>query len=104
MKSVPVWISVMMIVVSIPMAMKKVPPNWIYGFRTPKTMSSPEIWYASNQKAGINMIVAGAMALAIWGVMRAFAGGRTASLAGLPVVMVLLFASVIVSLVQLRKM
>jgi len=104
MNNVTVWISALMIALALPMAMKKVPPNWIYGFRTPKTMSSPEIWYASNRKAGINMMFAGALALAIWAVVKAIAGAQKAGLVGPAVVMLLLIGSLILSLVQLRRM
>lgn len=37
---------------ALPMAFGKVPPNRIYGFRTSKTLSSPNIWYQANRVAG----------------------------------------------------
>ena len=43
----------------IPLALGKVPPNLFYGFRTPKTLSSPEIWYPANRSMGIDMTIAG---------------------------------------------
>ncbi len=45
-------VSVLMIVSSIPMMLRMVPPNPIYGFRTRKTMSDPEIWYEMNAYGG----------------------------------------------------
>ena len=36
----------------IPMIQGSVGPNDTYGFRTRKTQSSPEIWYAANRAAG----------------------------------------------------
>jgi uncharacterized membrane protein len=45
-------VSILMIVTSIPMILRKVPPNPIYGFRTRKTLSDPEIWYEANAYAG----------------------------------------------------
>lgn len=54
-----------MIVLSIPMILGKVPPNPIYGFRTRKTLSDPEIWYDVNEFAGKLMFVwGGVMAVA----------------------------------------
>ena len=55
---------------SIPMILGKVPPNWIYGFRTPRTLSSPEVWYPANRVAGWFMVVAAVVSicfnLALW--------------------------------------
>jgi uncharacterized membrane protein len=58
-------VSVLMIVTSIPMILGKVPPNPIYGFRTRKTLSDPEIWYDVNAYAGKLTF--------IWGVVMAAA-------------------------------
>jgi uncharacterized membrane protein len=38
--------------VSLPLIRRWVKPNYLYGFRTPKTMSSEPIWYAANAYAG----------------------------------------------------
>ena len=50
-------------VLAVPLALGLVPPNPLYGFRTPKTMSSPDIWYPANRFAGWLMIAAGALTL-----------------------------------------
>ena len=42
----------LILLVSLPMILGKVPPNGAYGFRTPKTLSSPEVWYPANRAAG----------------------------------------------------
>jgi hypothetical protein len=44
---------------AIPMALGIVPPNRFYGFRTPKTRSSPEIWYPANRFAGWSLLLSG---------------------------------------------
>jgi uncharacterized membrane protein len=46
------------ITVAIPMVIGVVPPNRLYGFRTRKTLSSPEIWYRANRVSGWFMIAA----------------------------------------------
>jgi uncharacterized membrane protein len=46
---------------SIPMILGKVPPNRLYGFRTRKTLSSPDIWYKANEYGGKLLAVAGAV-------------------------------------------
>jgi len=33
---------------SLPLLLRRVKPNWWYGFRTPKTFSDERIWYESN--------------------------------------------------------
>ena len=40
----PVVIPVVLIALSIPLIPGKVPPNGLYGFRTPKTLSSRDVW------------------------------------------------------------
>src|SRR5262245_39900795 len=53
--------------VSVPMILRKVPPNPAYGFRTRLTMSSPEIWYPANAFAGWALLVAAAISVAaLW--------------------------------------
>ena len=49
---------------SIPLINRRIKPNPWYGFRTPKTLRSPEIWYLANEylgrllcKAGIGICV-----------------------------------------------
>jgi uncharacterized membrane protein len=103
-KSLVIWMALLMIAVAVPMAMRKVPPNGFYGFRTPKTMGDSRVWYDANQKAGINMIVAGVLALVVWGVLRMMVGMGRANFIGFPVLMGLLLVSVVVSFVQVQKM
>ena len=59
------YIPGMMALFSLPMAMGIVPPNRFYGFRTGKTLSSPRIWYAANQRAGWLLFAAGVISL-LW--------------------------------------
>ena len=51
------------LVLSIPMILGKVPPNGAYGFRTAKTLSSPEVWYPANRAAGWFMLAAMAISI-----------------------------------------
>src|SRR5688572_7531439 len=44
--------SILLIALAIPMIQEKVKPNWFYGFRTPKTVNNPHIWYPANKRAG----------------------------------------------------
>lgn len=52
--------------IGVPLILKLVPPNPIYGIRTSKTMSSPEVWFEVNRIAGVALaIAAGVTALAL---------------------------------------
>jgi uncharacterized membrane protein len=55
--------AIVLIAASIPLILEKVGPNRYYGFRTPKTLSSPEIWYAANRIAGRDLVIAGLVVL-----------------------------------------
>lgn len=50
---------IIMILISIPLLINAIKPNWFYGFRTRKTLSSPEIWYKANKYAAKELIAAG---------------------------------------------
>ena len=40
-----------MIGMSVPLIQRKVAPNLWYGFRTPRTLADPEVWYPANAYA-----------------------------------------------------
>lgn len=44
--------------ISIPLILRLVPPNGVYGFRTSLTRSSPDIWYAANVFSGWALLAA----------------------------------------------
>ncbi len=45
----------------IPLVSRLVPPNRLYGFRTTKTLSRPDIWYPANLFAGYALMLAAAI-------------------------------------------
>lgn len=47
------------IILGLPLYLKKIGPNGFYGFRTSKTLSDPNIWYAVNRIGGIDISIAG---------------------------------------------
>ena len=49
----------LLIGISIPFILERVPPNRWYGFRVAKTFSSERIWYAANVVAGYDLLWAG---------------------------------------------
>jgi uncharacterized membrane protein len=44
--------------IAVPLALKKVPRNVVYGFRTPATLSDDRIWYEANAHFGRRLLVA----------------------------------------------
>jgi uncharacterized membrane protein len=46
-------------IVGMPLSMGKIPPNHVYGFRTRRTLSDPDIWYPANAYAGRLMTIGG---------------------------------------------
>jgi len=44
---------------SIPMILKKIPPNQYYGWRTPKAFQSEDIWYEINHYSGRDLCLVG---------------------------------------------
>jgi uncharacterized membrane protein len=44
---------------AIPLVLRWVPPNPVYGVRTSKTYSDRELWYTANRSAGITMAITG---------------------------------------------
>ena len=44
--------SVLITALAMPLILRKIKPNYLYGFRVPKTLNDEEIWYAANAYAG----------------------------------------------------
>jgi uncharacterized membrane protein len=61
-----------LILVSIPLILRKIAPNSWYGFRTPETLENPALWYAANEYSGKWLVFVGActilgsIGLAFW--------------------------------------
>jgi uncharacterized membrane protein len=57
-------VPVFLMIVAVPLILKKIPKNGFYGIRTPKTMSgSDEQWYRVNREGGIAIFIAGSISL-----------------------------------------
>lgn len=55
--------------VSIPLILKLVPPNRLYGLRTRLTLSDRALWFRVNRFAGVALLIAAALSGALLGVM-----------------------------------
>ena len=53
------FISFLVTVIGLPLALKFVEPNSWYGVRTAKTMQDQDIWYAVNFSAGLGLVLSG---------------------------------------------
>lgn len=51
--------AVLLIALAVPLWMRLVPPNRLYGVRTRTTMSDRERWYAVNARSGLDLLVSG---------------------------------------------
>jgi hypothetical protein len=59
-----VWVLPALIaVLALPMALEMIPPNRWYGLRTPKTLSSPDIWYSANRFSGWVLVAANSLVI-----------------------------------------
>lgn len=56
-----VCIGLMFLGIAIPLIQRRVPPNQWYGFRVPKTLHSPNIWYPVNEYSGRQLYRTGLM-------------------------------------------
>lgn len=43
---------------AVPLILERIPPNGLYGFRVPKTLSNETIWYAVNRHFGKRLLIA----------------------------------------------
>ena len=53
------FIGVVFVILGIPLFLKKVKPNWFYGFRTPTTVKNKDLWFKVNKQVGREFIIAG---------------------------------------------
>jgi len=54
-----IFIGVVLIILGFPLLLKKVKPNWFYGFKTLTTVKNKDIWYKVNKQVGRDFIIAG---------------------------------------------
>jgi uncharacterized membrane protein len=88
-------VPLLVIAISIPLILGKVPRNHWYGFRTPKTLSSDAVWYPANRIGGKYLCVAGMIQLIAFAIGFSFWPEQTIAyesvLATLPLLIAVLF-------------
>lgn len=110
---VNVGLGMFMVSLAVPMLMRWVRPNAIYGFRTAKTLSSESVWYAANRFAGASLVGAGLVIAAISIALFRSAGLAASKAPWSPDTMILMFlgalfvpllCSVTASLLYVRRL
>jgi uncharacterized membrane protein len=62
---------------AVPLALKLVPPNRLYGFRTAATLADREVWFRVNRVAGFALLVAAGTAMCFYLAMPELASGSS---------------------------
>lgn len=62
-------VSALLIVLGIPMMLRRVPPNRYYGLRVPATFADQWVWYEANAAAGRDITLLGVLLTAIASVL-----------------------------------
>lgn len=74
---IPHGIAGLLILSGLPMALKLIPYNRYFGYRTELALSSEPLWYSMNQTAGILFVIGGCLSLAaLWLLSYLHANGR----------------------------
>src|SRR5262245_2789393 len=60
---------VLLVIISIPLILRLVPPNGVYGFRTGATRSTPAIWYPVNAFMGWALSIAAVASATLLGLL-----------------------------------
>lgn len=58
-------VSALLILLAVPLVLRKVPRNPIYGFRTRATMTDDEVWFSANAHFGRGLIIASLCAIGV---------------------------------------
>jgi uncharacterized membrane protein len=85
----------------IPLALKLVPPNRWYGFRTARTLPNRELWFRVNRFAGCALLIALSVSASVYVAAPGLASGR--SFLGLLVFAVPLVSALVVVMAYMRK-
>lgn len=49
----------LLIALSIPLLRRQIKPNWLYGFRIPRTVANPDLWYDINAYSAKGLLATG---------------------------------------------
>ncbi len=98
-------VALLFVALGIPLFIRVVPPNPLYGFRTPRTISDAAIWYPVNRVTGAWMIMAGVLVgLAAIGAYRAGLDGAVAAFINIAALIVGAAAMCVHGFIVLRRL
>lgn len=101
-----VFVGLLLIAIAIPLIQGRIRRNYLYGFRTPKTLSDDSIWYPANKYAGKKILMAGVVTTLAAIVLDVIPGltnyGYLSACAG--VMFIAVFTATISSFVYLRRL
>ncbi len=90
---------------SVPLILRKVPPNPFYGLRTKATFSSHRVWYAANRIARIWLAIAGIVWLGAGLLSPTLVGSQQDALPwGIAVGLVSTILATVIALVAARRL
>jgi uncharacterized membrane protein len=100
-------VGLLIIGIAIPLVLGKIKRNNFYGFRTPRTLSSDDVWYPANRIAAKNMIVASVFILiasAVLFLLKARMPPQTTVLIIAVLTIAAIVGAVVKSFIALRKL
>jgi uncharacterized membrane protein len=95
--------ALLLIVLAIPLRMRRVPPNRFYGVRTRATLADEATWYDVNARSGQDLLVAGVVFLLGIFIVDAVGAHWAPELRTLTSAMILIVALVIVTVRATRS-
>jgi uncharacterized membrane protein len=98
--------SLLFMALGIPLWLRKVGPNYIYGFRVRATLEDPEVWYEANAYAGKALFYGGLITLLFNVALYFFAEGLgkdSYAMLGGGAVMIMVIAMTVLSFIKLNK-
>jgi hypothetical protein len=79
-----------MVALALPLWLRRVPPNAVYGARFASTLADPQVWYTINARAGRNLALLGASYSIVVGAIAAIPSwNHAASLLGATTLLVI---------------
>jgi hypothetical protein len=58
-------LGIFIVLIAIPLARRRIPPNRWYGFRVAATFADREVWFATNEQAGRDLISLGVLLIVL---------------------------------------
>jgi uncharacterized membrane protein len=97
-----IGIAILIAALSIPLVMRKVPMNRVYGIRFPQSFKSKAAWYEINEYGGKALLIA-ALLILLFGIFGLILKPHNYSLVGTVVLVVSVIAACLTSYIKARQ-